>query len=61
MRSSGKSRARTVALREGKARLVLRGLAPGTHRITVAYAGSPDVAPSRASTVLRVTRLEGKK
>lgn len=61
VRSSGKSRARTVALREGKARLVLRGLAPGTHRITVAYAGSPDVAPSRASTVLRVTRLEGKK
>jgi hypothetical protein len=60
VRSSGRSRTKTVALREGKARLVLRGLAPGTHRITVAYAGSADVAPSRASTVLRVTRPEGK-
>jgi hypothetical protein len=60
VRTSGTSRSRTVALRDGKARLVLRGLARGTHRITVAYAGSPDVAPSRASTVLRVTRPEGK-
>jgi alpha-L-arabinofuranosidase/regulation of enolase protein 1 (concanavalin A-like superfamily) len=60
VRSSGTARTRTVGLRQGKARLVLRGLVPGTHRITVAYAGSPDVAPSRAATVLRVTRLEGK-
>lgn len=47
---------RTVRLRDGKGRLVLRGLVPGKHRITATYAGSPDVARSSGSTVLRVTR-----
>ena len=53
-------RTRSVTLRDGRARLVLRGLAPGVHRITATYAGSPDVAGSSDSTVLRVTRREGK-
>ena len=51
-----KAKARTVTLRDGKARLVLRGLAPGRHRITATYAGSPDVARSKDSTALRVTK-----
>ncbi len=58
--SGKKVKARTVTLRDGKARLVLRGLAPGKHRITATYAGSPSVARSSDSTVLRVTRREGK-
>ncbi|PUA80172.1 alpha-L-arabinofuranosidase C-terminal domain-containing protein [Nocardioides currus] len=60
VRTGKKARSRTVTLRDGKARLVLRGLAPGRHRITATYAGSPDVARSSDSTVLRVTRREGK-
>ena len=60
VRTGKKVKARTLTLRDGKARLVLRGLAPGKHRITATYAGSPDVARSSDSTVLRVTRREGK-
>ena len=56
VRTGKKAKARTVTLRDGKARLVLRGLAPGRHRITSTYAGSADVARSSDSTVLRVTR-----
>ncbi|PKH40714.1 Alpha-L-arabinofuranosidase [Nocardioides alpinus] len=51
-----KAKVRTVTLRDGRARIVLRGLAPGKHRITATYAGSPDVARSSDSTVLRVTK-----
>lgn len=60
VRTGRKARTRTVTLREGRARLVLRGLRAGTHRITATYAGSADVAPSRDRAVLRVTRREGK-
>jgi len=56
VRTGNKSKARTISLRDGRARLVLRGLTPGRHRITATYAGSPSVAPSSDSTVLRVTR-----
>lgn len=60
VRTGKKARTRTVTLREGRARLVLRGLRAGAHRITATYAGSADVAPSRDRAVLRVTRREGK-
>jgi hypothetical protein len=47
---------RTVTLRDGRASLVLRRLARGTHRITATYVGSASVAPSKGRTALRVTR-----
>lgn len=47
---------RTVRLREGRARLRLRGLRPGRHSITATYGGSPTVAASKATIRLRVTR-----
>ena len=56
VRTGKKVTTRTVTLHDGRARLVLRGLATGSHRITATYAGSPDVARSSDSTVLRVTR-----
>lgn len=59
VRGPGRAKAvtRTVRLREGRGRLVLRGLARGTHRITATYAGSGDVAPSRDRAVLRVSEV----
>lgn len=48
-------RTRTVALADGRARLVLRSLATGGYRISVTYAGSATVAPSSGRTGLRVT------
>ncbi|WP_082587351.1 alpha-L-arabinofuranosidase C-terminal domain-containing protein [Nocardioides sp. Soil774] len=60
VRTAGeKARTRTVSLHDGRARLALRDLAPGRHRITATYAGSPDVARSSDTVVLRVTRNEG--
>jgi hypothetical protein len=47
---------RTVAIRDGKARLRLRGLDVGRHRITAKYAGSSTVAGSSSSTSLSVIR-----
>jgi hypothetical protein len=55
----GKARTRTVTLHGGRARLPLRDLSPGRHRITATYAGSSDVARSRASVVLRTAHHEG--
>ena len=48
-------RTRTATLADGRARLVLRSLAPGSYRISVTYAGSATVAPSSGRTALRVT------
>ena len=47
---------RTVEVRDGEGRLRLRLLAAGRHRITATYAGSATVAPSSATTALRVIR-----
>jgi hypothetical protein len=55
VRHDGRVTTRTVTLDDGRARLVLRGLAAGRHSITATYAGSATVAPSSDRTVLRVT------
>jgi len=47
---------RTVEVRVGEGHLRLRLLAAGRHRITATYAGSATVAPSSATTALRVIR-----
>ncbi|MFC7359116.1 alpha-L-arabinofuranosidase C-terminal domain-containing protein [Nocardioides astragali] len=46
---------RTLTLTDGRARLALRSLAPGSYRISVTYAGSATVARSSGTTALRVT------
>jgi len=47
---------RTVEVLDGEGHLRLRLLAAGRHRITATYAGSATVAPSSATTALRVIR-----
>ena len=60
VRTTGaKARTKTVTVRDGRVRLPLRDLSPGRHRITARYTGSPDVARSSDTVVLRVARNEG--
>lgn len=47
---------RTVALKGGTAKLSLKGLRVGTHKVTWTYAGSPFAKAAKGSFTVRVTR-----
>jgi len=50
------ARLATATLEDGRARLVVTGLAAGERRVRVRYAGSGPIRPARASATVRVLR-----